>query len=96
MLPQKILKHRCSEIASEAILGQKQSCSSYVVCRVLHPLFGCISYPCMDVTKPADIKQNVVRRTAGGVTNGLGVQLPLLSWQKLTRRTNSQAPETAV
>ena len=33
-----------SEIASEAILGQKQSRSSYMVCRVLHPIFGC---PCM-------------------------------------------------
>ena len=45
MLHQKIGKNqmlRCSEIASEAILGQKQSCSSYVVCRVLHPVFACI------------------------------------------------------
>ena len=32
---------RCSEIASEAILGQKQSRSSYIVRGVLHPIFGC-------------------------------------------------------
>ena len=36
MLPQEILKMRCSEITSEAILGQKQSCSNYMVHRVLH------------------------------------------------------------
>ena len=41
MLPQEILEIRCSEIASEAILGQKQSCSSYMACGVLHPIFGC-------------------------------------------------------
>ena len=32
---------RCSEIASEAILGQKQSCSTYISCIVLHPGFAC-------------------------------------------------------
>ena len=34
-----------------------------------------VSYPYLDVTNPADIKflqGSVVRRTAGGVTNGLG------------------------
>ena len=30
MLPQEILENRCSEIASEAILGQKQNRSSYM------------------------------------------------------------------
>ena len=35
MLPKKILEIRCSEIASEAILGQKQSCCSYMACGVL-------------------------------------------------------------
>ena len=35
---------RCCEIASEAILGQKHSCSSYIARRVLHPIFDC---PCM-------------------------------------------------
>ena len=41
MLPQ----FRCSEIASEAILGQKQSCNSsisYMVCGILYPIVGCI------------------------------------------------------
>ena len=33
-------KIRCSEIASEAILGQKQSCSSYMAHRVLHPILA--------------------------------------------------------
>ena len=41
MLPQEILEIRCSEIASEAILGQKQSRSSYMARGVLHPIFGC-------------------------------------------------------
>ena len=41
MFPQEI---RCSEIASEEILGQKQSRSSYMACGVLHPIYGC---PCM-------------------------------------------------
>ena len=42
MLPQETL---CSEIASaEAILGQKQSPSSYMVRGASHPIFGC---PCM-------------------------------------------------
>ena len=41
MLPKEILEIRCSEIASEAILGQKQSCSMYIAHRVLHPGFGC-------------------------------------------------------
>ena len=37
MLPSKILEIRCSEIAFEAILGQKQSRSSYMARGVLHP-----------------------------------------------------------
>ena len=47
MLPQKI---RHSEIASEATLGQKQSCSSYMACRVLHQILAKpadIEFPCM-------------------------------------------------
>ena len=35
---------RCSEIASEAILGQKQSRSSYMTHCILHSIFGC---PCI-------------------------------------------------
>ena len=40
MLPQEILEIRCSEIASEVILGQKQSPSSYMARGVFHPIFG--------------------------------------------------------
>ena len=39
--PRKIFEIRCSKIASEAILEQKQSRSSYMAHRVLHPIFGC-------------------------------------------------------
>ena len=45
--PRKFLEIRGSEIASEAILGQKQSRSSsirYMARRVLYLIFGC---PCM-------------------------------------------------
>jgi len=45
MLPQEF---RCSEIASEVILEQKQSQGSHMVCKVLHPVFDCITYPYMD------------------------------------------------
>ena len=38
--PRKILEIRCSEIASEAILGQKRSRSNYMDRGVLHPIFG--------------------------------------------------------
>ena len=41
--PRKILEIRYFEIASEAILGQKQSRSSYMARRVLHPIIGCPS-----------------------------------------------------
>ena len=40
----KFLGIRYSEVASEAILGQKESRSSYTARGVLHPIFGC---PCM-------------------------------------------------
>ena len=54
MLPH--LEIRCSEIASEAILGHRQSHSSYTARRVtvLHPIFGC---PRMHAfAKPADLE----------------------------------------
>ena len=38
--PRKILEIRCSEVASEAILGQKRSRSNYMDHEVLHPIFG--------------------------------------------------------
>ena len=68
MFPQEI---RCSEIASEAILAQKQSGSSYMARGVLHPIFGC---PCI-FAKPVDFEflrekvRTKVGRTAGGVTS---------------------------
>ena len=49
--PRKFLEIRCSEIASQAILGQKHSHTSYLTRGVLHPIFSC---PCMHFTKPAD------------------------------------------
>ena len=39
--PRKILEIRCSEVASEANFGQKQTRSSYMAHGVLHPIFGC-------------------------------------------------------
>ena len=42
MLLQEILI-RCSEVATEAILGLKESRSSYMARGALHPIFG---YPC--------------------------------------------------
>ena len=39
--PRRFLEIRCSMIASEAILGQKQSHSSYMACGVLYVIFGC-------------------------------------------------------
>ena len=52
MLPH--LEIRCSEIASEAILGHRQSHSSYTARGVLHPIFGCPrSYA---FAKPADFE----------------------------------------
>ena len=69
--PIKFLEIKCSEIASEAILGQKQSGSSYMARRVLHPIFGC---PCI-FAKPVDFEfpqekvSNKVGRTEGGVTS---------------------------
>ena len=60
MLPQDFFfEIRCSEIneiASEAILGQKQSHSSYryMARGELHLIFGC---PCMhNFAKPADLE----------------------------------------
>ena len=44
------------EIASEAILGQKQSRSSYTWSAEHCMQFLPVSYPCMGVTKSADIK----------------------------------------
>ena len=48
MLPQEILEIRCSEIASGAIFGQKQSHSSYYFIQFLAVLHA--------FAKPADFK----------------------------------------
>ena len=57
------LENRCSEIVSEAILGEKQSRSSYMAPGVLHRIFGC---PCA-FAKPANLEflREKVGRTAG-------------------------------
>ena len=54
MLPRKFLEIRCSEIASEAILGQKHSYNSYLARGVLHPIFSCrCTVFCVAVTRGA-------------------------------------------
>ena len=53
MLLKEMLKIRCSQIASEAILEQKQRCSTYMVHRVLRPVFACPYV--WTFAKPADI-----------------------------------------
>ena len=76
MPPRKFLEIRCSEIASEVILGQKHSCASYLARRVLHPIFSC---PCMHLLNQLtsnfpDRRYYKVGRTAG-------------TWGNLTKRT---------
>ena len=51
MLPSKFSEIRCSEIVSEAILGQKQSRSSYMTRRNIAPDFWLSMYA---LVKPAD------------------------------------------
>ena len=58
--PSKFRKIGCSEIASEIILGKKQSCSSYMVCRVLHLVFSCISF--MHGHLPSQLTLNFLER----------------------------------
>ena len=67
--PRKFLEIRCSEMASEAILGQSQSRSSYMARRVLYPCNFWLSMYAF--AKPAEIeflREKVLRlgRTAGG------------------------------
>ena len=52
MLPQEILEVRCSEIVSEAVLGQKQSHSSSISC-VAHRNFWLSMYV---FAKPVEIE----------------------------------------
>ena len=58
--PKEFLDIRCSEIASEAIFGQKQSRSSYMAHRAFHPIFGC---PCMHLLRGVSNRWN-------GIWNG--------------------------
>ena len=51
MLPQEISENRCSEIASEAILGQKQSRSNYMARRIASNF-----WLSMYALKPADFE----------------------------------------
>ena len=37
--PKKFFEIRCPKIASEAFFGQKQSCGTYMVQGILHPVF---------------------------------------------------------
>ena len=81
----KILGIRCSEIASGAILGQKQSCSSYMARGVLHAIFGCPRMHLLSqLTLNSKRERTKVGRTAGGVTS-LGREL-----------VNSLAPEIVI
>ena len=75
MLPQRqFLEIRCSEIASEAILWQKQSGSSYMARGVLHPIFDC-AYICKASWLGILTREGTtVGRTAGGVTSGVNSQ----------------------
>ena len=56
--PKKVLEIKCSEIASEVILGQKQSRNSYMVHGVLRPIFGC---PCMHLLSKLTLNFHVRR-----------------------------------
>ena len=72
MLPQEIFRNQMFEIASEAIFGQKQSCSGsvrHMARGVLYPIFGCL---CMHLLSHqiSTREGTMVDRTAGGVKDG--------------------------
>ena len=65
ILPQEILEIRCPEIASEAILGQKQSHSSsvhYMARRILYQTFGC---PCMHMLSQLTRERRLTEQQVG-------------------------------
>ena len=65
--PRKFFEIGCSEISSEAILGQKQSRSSCMARGVLHPIFGC---PCMhSLSQLADLEFGIYERRNYGRQN---------------------------
>ena len=91
--PRKFWKIRYSEIASEAILGQKQGCSSYMVHRALHTVFVCPYV--WTFAKPGDIEfpwEKVVRRTTGKVTDGEGKAASLYDMQQDVFRLTYNVP----
>ena len=59
--PRKFLEIISSEIASEAILGQKQSCSSYMACRVLTPIFDCPYMHLLSQLTPEFLRKKILR-----------------------------------
>ena len=66
--PRKFLEIRCSEITSDAILGQKQGRSSCMACGVLHPI------SMYAFAKPADFQfpqQKVLRLVEQQVGGGV-------------------------
>ena len=79
MRPRKFWEIRCSEIASEAILGQKQSRSSYMARGVLHPIIGCPSmYLLSQLTSIFTREGTKVGRTAdawGDITRSIDINI---------------------
>ena len=69
MLPQEI---RFSEIASEAIFGQKQSCSSYMARRFVCCINFVLAQSTYALPMPAEFEFPKVDRAAGGVTSQEG------------------------
>ena len=76
--PRKFLEVRCSEIASEAILGQKQSRSSCMARGALHLIFGC---PCTDLVNK--LTSNFHTRRYYGWQNS--------RWGEIASRTNGDS-----
>ena len=69
MLPQEI---RFSEIASEAIFGQKQSCSSYMARHFVCCINFVLAQSTYALPMPAEFEFPKVDRAAGGVTSQEG------------------------
>ena len=80
--PRIFLEIRCSEIASGAIFGQKQSRSSYYI---FHPMLGSpIRILLSQLTSNFHKRKTKVGRTVGGVTSIEG------------QLVNSRAPDVAI
>ena len=68
----KFFEIRYSEIGFEAILEQKQSCSSYVACRFVCCINCFLAQSAYAFAMSADFQFPKVDRTAGGVTSQEG------------------------